>query len=111
MKFICQRCVNVNRGESSDEKKPKRAKMEINKGKHQCLHDAQSIVIDDEVSFERNMKRLSAEIHKSTPNTDILDTLMGQTFANRRKSILESRFTASELCDKYPLLRKPKHVS
>ena len=48
MKFISQRCVNVNRGES-DEKRPKRAKLEVNKGKHLHLDDVQSIVVDDEV--------------------------------------------------------------
>ena len=111
MKFISQRCINVNRGASSEEKKPKRAKLETNQGKHQYLDDAQSIVIDDEVSFERNIKKLSAEMQKSNPSSDILDSLMMQTFANRRKSILESRITVSEICDKYPLLRKPKHVS
>ena len=36
---------------------------------------------------------------------------MMQTFANRHKSILESRITVSEICDKYPQMRKPKHVS
>ena len=110
MKFISQRCINVNRGASSEEKKPKRAKLETNQGKHQYLDDAQSIVID-EVFFERNIKKLSAEMQKSNPSSDILDSLMMQTFANRRKSILESRITVSEICDKYPLLRKPKHVS
>ena len=87
MKFISQRCVNVNRGVPSDEKNPKRAKIEINKGKHQYL-DAQSIVIDDEVSFQPNIKKLTAEMQKSNPNSDFLDSLMVQTFANRRKSIL-----------------------
>ena len=85
--------------------------METNEGKHQYLDDARSIVIDDEVSFEWNIKKLSAEMPESNPSSDILDSLMMQTFANRRKSILESRITVSEICDKYPLLRKPKHVS
>uniref|UniRef100_A0A1X7V755 Uncharacterized protein n=1 Tax=Amphimedon queenslandica TaxID=400682 RepID=A0A1X7V755_AMPQE len=56
-------CVNVNRGES-DEKRPKRAKMEVNKGKHLYLDDVQSIVVDDEVSFDRNFKKLFAEAQK-----------------------------------------------
>ena len=111
MKFISQRCINVNRGASSEEKKPKRAKLETKQGKHQYLDDTQSIVIDDKVSFEQNIKKICAEMQKSNPSSDISDSLMMQTFANQRKSLLESRITASEICDKYRLLRKLKHVS
>ena len=68
MKFISQRCVNVNHGESN-EKKPKRAKLEINKRKHLYFDDVQSIVVEDKVSFERNMKNFSSEILKSNPST------------------------------------------
>ena len=50
-------------------------------------------------------------MQKSNPSSDISDSLMMQTFANQRKSLLESRITASEICDKYQLLRKLKHVS
>ena len=75
MKFISQRCVNVNRGES-DEKRPKR---EVNKGKHLHLDDVQSIVVDDEVSFDRNIKKLSAEAQKSNPNTEVLNSKHSQT--------------------------------
>ena len=50
-------------------------------------------------------------MQKSNPSSDISDSLMMQTFANQHKSLLESRITASEICDKYQLLRKLKHVS
>lgn len=100
----------MNRGES-DEKRPKRAKLEVNKGKHLYLDDVQSIVVDDEVSFDRNIKKLSAEAQKSNPNTEVLNSLMEQTFTNRRMSVLNGQVRVLELCEKYPLLRKPKHVS
>jgi hypothetical protein len=65
MKFISQRCANVNRGEA-DEKRPKRAKMGVNKGKHLYLDGVQSIVVD-EVSFDRYLKKLCSEVQKRIP--------------------------------------------
>ena len=100
MKFISQRCINVNRGGSSEEKKPKRAKLKKKQGKHQYL------MILNQLSL---MKYLLNGISKnfllkcrkrSNPNSDILDSLMMQIFANRRKSILECRIIVSEICDK-----------
>ena len=86
----------MNRGES-DEKQPKRAKLEVNKGKHLYLDDVQSIVVDDEVSFDRNIKKLSAEAQKSNPNTEVLNSLMEQTFTNRRMSVLNGQVRVLEL--------------
>ena len=51
MKFISQRCSNVNRGESADAPKLKRSKVKI-KGKHQYVDDVNSIIVDDEISLE-----------------------------------------------------------
>ena len=110
MKFISQRCSNVNRGDF-DEHKPKRAKREVTKGKHIYLNDVDSINVQDSVSFDCNLKKLSSEMLKSNPSTEVLDTLMEQTFANRRMSVLKSEISVSHLCEEYPLLRKPKHVS
>ena len=78
----------------------------------QIRESISTLMILNELSLMmKYLKKLSAEMQKSNPSSDILDSLMMQTFANRRKSILESRITVSEICDKYPLLRKPKHVS
>ena len=109
MKFISQRCSNVNRGESADAPKPKRSKVEI-KGKHQYVDDVNSIIVDDEISLERNMKRMSSELSKTISSPKVLDELMKQTYPNRRASVLGGGVGVLEICDKFPLLRKPKHV-
>ena len=109
MKFISQRCSNVNRGESADAPKPKRSKVEI-KGKHQYVDDVNSIIVDDEISLERNMKTMSSELSKTKSSPEVLDELMKQTYRNRRASVLSGGVGVLEICDKFPLLRKPKHV-
>ena len=90
-----------------NQKKPKREKLEINKGKHLYLDDVQSIVVEDKASFECNMKKLSCVILKRNQSTDILNSLMEQTFTNRRISVLNSELGVLEICEQYPLLRKP----
>ena len=69
------------------------------------------LLLKIKVSFERNMKTLFSEILKSNPSTEILNSLMEQTFTNRCMSVLNSELSVLELCEQYPLLTKPKHVS
>ena len=104
--------MNVN-CEESNENKPKRPKLDIYKGKHLYIDDVQSIVAEDKMSVECNMKKLSSEMLKSNLSTDILNNLMEQTlnFINRCMSVLNSELGVLELCKQYPLLRKCKHVS
>ena len=93
MKFIAQRCSNVNRGSSGDEPRPKRGKKETSREKHLYLEDFDSIVARDTPSaFDRNYKKMMAELSKSNPNADVLNDLM------------------SDIIEKYTLLKKPKHV-
>ena len=112
MKFISTRCSNVNRAHENDgnEVKSKHPKKEKTLGKHIYLSDVDSLCVDDDVSFDRNIKKLSSELLKTNPSSDVLYALMQQTFANRRSLILKSELSFSGICEKYPLLRKPKHV-
>ena len=71
MKFISQRCVNEKTYES---------KLEINIGKHLYLDNVQSVAVEDKVSFEHNMKKLFSEMLKINPSTEILNSLMEQTY-------------------------------
>lgn len=79
-------------------------------GKHQYMESIEEIMVDDTVAFDRVIKRLSLEVSKPHPNPQVLEDLMNQTYPNRRASILAGEVGVIELCDKYPLLRKPKHV-
>lgn len=110
MKFISTRCSNVNRENDGNEVKSKRPKKEQTIGKHFYLCDVDSISVDDTVSFDRNITKLSSELQKTNPSSEVLYALMEQTFANRRSSVLKCELSLSEICEKYPLLRKPKHV-
>ena len=77
-KFISQRCSNVNRHDGSNEvPKSERKKIE-NSMKHQYLEDTDSIIIDDAVAFNRNMKKLAAELLKTRPISENLEDLMMQ---------------------------------
>ena len=75
------------------------------------MDSMQSLITDDEAAFERNMKKLASELSKPIPKPDILKELMRLTFMNRRMSVLSGEIRTVDLCEKYPLLRKPKHVS
>ena len=111
MKFIAQRCSNVNRGSSGDEPRPKRGKKETSREKHLYLEDFDSIVARDTPSaFDQNYKKMMAELSKSNPNADVLNDLMEQTYSMRRKAILTGDFFISDIIEKYTLLKKPKHV-
>ena len=72
MKFIAQRCSNVNRGSMSDEPKPKQRKIEPKKGKHLYSEDIHCMVSCDTSSFDQNMKKMVAELSKTNPNHDVL---------------------------------------
>lgn len=112
-KFISTRCSNVNRNNDSDLPKSKRRKVEPLQitSKHQYLHDSQSIVINDSVAYSRNTKKLATELSKVKPSPLVLEDLMKQTFPNRRSSILNGDVGIIQICESFPLLRKPKHVS
>ena len=71
-----------------DAPQPKRSKVEI-KGKHQYVDDVNSIIVDDEISLERNMKRMSSELSKTISSPKVLDELMKQTYPNRCASLVE----------------------
>ena len=106
MKFISTRCSNVNRDTSVELKPAKKTKIDdVQK------HEYPSVVASDAVSFERNMKRMSTEMEKVKPNPEILVDLMKQTFPNRRDWIIQEGHHVSLVCEKFPLLKYPIHVS
>lgn len=110
MKFIAQRCSNVNRG-AGDEPKRKRGKTDCAVGKHTYMEDLDSIIAhQSSSSFDRNYKKMLSELSKSNPNSDILCDLLEQTYSFRRKCILTGELTVFGVFEKYILLRKPKHV-
>ena len=78
--------------------------------KHQYLEDADSIIVNDSVAFNRNMKRLAAELLKAHPVASILEDLIRQTYPNRRASILSGECSLMDTCEKFPLLKNAKHV-
>ena len=78
--------------------------------KHQYLEDADSIIVNDSVDFNHNMKRLAAELLKAHPVALILEDLMRQTYPNRRASILSGESSLMDTCEKFPLLKNAKHV-
>ena len=67
-------------------------------------------MIDDTVAFNRNMKKLTAELLKAHPTSENLEDLMKQTYHYRRACILSGELSSLDVCDKFPLLKKPKHV-
>ncbi len=52
-----------------------------------------------------------SELAKSHHVPETLEELMRMTYPNRRSSILSGEFGLLEVCEKFPLLRKPKHLS
>ena len=70
--------------------------------KHQHLEDADSIIVKDSVAFNRNMKRLAAELLKAHP--------VASTYPYRRASILSGECSLMDKCEKFPLLKNAKHV-
>ena len=78
--------------------------------KHQYLEDADSIIVNDSVAFNHNMKRLAAEMLKAHPLALILEDLMRQTYPNCRASILSGESSLTDTCEKFPLLKNAKHV-
>ena len=76
--FISQRCANVNRNRDiksneDDAPKIKRNKIEAHLGKHQYFN---SIILDDTVAFNRNVKKLSSELAQPHPVPETLEELM-----------------------------------
>lgn len=110
MKFISMRCTNVNRPDP-DDSQPKKKKLEKTNLKDTTKHDYPQIPACDDVSYKRNMTRLSKELEKTKPNNDVLVDLMHQTFPNRCQWILNKEHPVSLVCEKFPLLRSPGHVS
>ena len=104
------RCANVNRPDP-DDSQPKKKKLEKAKLKDTTKHDYPKIPTCDDVSYERNMTRLSKELEKTKPNNDVLVDLMHQTFPNRRQWIISDEHPVSLICEKFPLLKSPGHVS
>ena len=78
---------------------------------HSYLNDNDSIIVDDTVSYNRNMKKLMAELAKPRPVGENLEDLMKLTYPNRRSSILFGEATLLDICDEFPLLKKPKGVN
>ena len=69
-----------------------------------------SIIIDDAVALNRNMKKLAAELLMAHPISENLEDLMMQTYPNCRASILSGKLSLVDVLEKFPLLKKPKHV-
>ena len=108
------RCQNTNRPSSiadSDDAIPsqKRAKVEkANKHPYPPIPPA----AEDDVSNQRKLDLLNAEIRKSKPWPEVLKDLMYYTFSYRREAILEDSYhSASEITADYPLLKKSSFVS
>ena len=78
--------------------------------KHSYLDDNDSIIVDDTVSYNRNMKKLMAELAKPRPVGENLEDLMKLTYPNQRSLILSGEETLLNICDKFPLFKKPKNV-
>lgn len=97
----------MNRG-SSFEPQTKRQKVEA-KGKHLYLDDLQDIDTG-KGSFDRNYKKMLSELSKKNPNPEVLEDLMEQTYPSRRQDILSGELTVIDACEKFCLLKKPKHV-
>ena len=74
-------------------------------------HNYPTILASDEESYERHMTRMTKELEKLNPNPDILIELMRQSFPNRRNWIITEEHPVSAVCEKFPLLRSPGHVS
>lgn len=54
-------------------------KSDRNHGKHEYLDDIESIITDDTVAYTRNMKKMSSELLKPHPTSEILHDL-AQTY-------------------------------
>ena len=65
------RCFNVNRPDP-DEPEPKKKKLDKTKLSKTAKHDYPEIPACDDVSYERNLTRLSKELQKTKPNNDAL---------------------------------------
>ena len=110
MKFISMCCFNVNRPDP-DEPQPKKKKLDKTKSERSTRHDYPEIPFCDDVSYERNLTKLSKELDKTNPIHESLVDLMHQTFPNRRKWIISEEHPVSFVCEKIPLLKSPGHVS
>ena len=66
---------------------------------------------EDEHSFSQHNKRLFAEYRKNHPNLVLVNDLMHRSFAQRRKDITETGYSAVEsLFEVYPFLQDDNQV-
>ena len=66
---------------------------------------------EDELSFSRHNKAIKSEMgKKGRANKTILTDLINQSFAMRRRDILESTAHCSIIVKKYPFLKEPIQV-
>lgn len=108
MKFISMRCSNVNCPDPDEQQvQPKKNKLES----MTAQHSYPQIPSCDDVSYERNMRRMTKELEKTKQNHDILVDLRTQTFPNRWKCVINEQHPVSSVCDKFLLLKSPGHVS
>ncbi len=65
---------------------------------------------EDSVSHERHIKCLKAEFKKTRRNPEIVDTLMTQTFPQRRNEMKNSPQTLDTIFSTYPFLQQGNEV-
>lgn len=66
---------------------------------------------EDEASFARHNKLIKTELTKrGKGNTLVINELVKQSFAMRRKDITENAMHTNMILDKYPFLKEPNQV-
>ena len=66
---------------------------------------------EDETSFTRHNKQIKSEMAKGhKKNNVVLDDLIAQSFAMRRRDILDNSYHVNVILEKYPFLRHPSQV-
>ena len=76
----------------------------------QSLDTSGSTCIDS-IAYKRSSERLSAEFARKSPNKQLLDQLLRETFVPRRKEIESSHQRTSELMKMYPFFVSEKLAS
>lgn len=66
---------------------------------------------EDETSFTRHNKLIKSEMAKGgKKNSVVLSSLIKQSFAMRRRDILENTYHVHVILSKYPFLKEPSQV-
>ena len=109
--FIYTRTQNVNKGARSHLGPSKKKRKVESIDRHAFPKIAKDA--EDEISYERHMKRLEEEMDKPRPSTSVLKDLMARTTKHRSFWIRDTTDTPTlqEVFSKAPLLKKSAYVS